>query len=330
MLQHYLFTEAKPLAGAVVWILDDDVVLEGLAYGADGLLESQDVDYASEVRKWKDSGASIVLCEVTGDPPVPALSCVRTQLVDLYHNLHRLAAMSPESPFPGLSDENRLARLENPDYYYDLSNSSTSHLERPLWYEPTVQNLTAGEVFREMVARLPGILAGVQVFRPLVRSEPDGAGSAGSTSINRGPATLVFDLQALREFPNAVPRVDGADVRRSDMVWSLLNHYAGTRDVLRAQIPVRQIRSAEPNDWSAKGSFATMEQDLLGYAFYSSLRDLLEYRAVERQTSREDAQGESIPGIHRRRSRFGCQILSGIPCGTAFLHSKSASSGSWD
>ncbi len=28
MLQHYLFMEAKPLPGAVVWILDDDVVLE--------------------------------------------------------------------------------------------------------------------------------------------------------------------------------------------------------------------------------------------------------------------------------------------------------------
>ena len=30
MLQHYLFTAAKPLPGAVVWVLDDDVVLEGL------------------------------------------------------------------------------------------------------------------------------------------------------------------------------------------------------------------------------------------------------------------------------------------------------------
>ena len=86
MLQHYLFLEAKPLLGSVVWILDDDVVLEGLAHGAEGSLESQDVDYVSEIRRLKDSGASIVLCEVTGDPPIPALSCVRTQLVDLYHN----------------------------------------------------------------------------------------------------------------------------------------------------------------------------------------------------------------------------------------------------
>ena len=291
MLQHYLFMEAKPQPGAVVWILDDDVVLEGLSYGAGDSVEAQDVDYVSEIRKWKDSGTSIVLCEVTGDPPVPALSCVRTQLVDLYHNLHRLTALSPESPFPDLRDENRLARLENPDYYYDLSGGSTSHLERPFWYEPTGQNLTAGEVFREMVARLPGILAGVQVFRPLARSEPDGAGSVASPSINRGPATLVFDLQALREFPNAVPAVDGAEIRRSDMVWSLLNRYAGSREVLQAQLPVWQIRSAAHNERPAKGSFATVQQDLLGYALYSSLRDLLDYRAAERQTSRGMPRG---------------------------------------
>ena len=291
MLQHYLYLEAKPLTGAVVWILDDDVVLEGLAYGAERSLESKDVDYVSDIRRLKDSGASIALCEVTGDPPLPALSCVRTQLVDLYYNLHRLAAMSPDSPFPALRDENRLARMENPDYYYDVSSSSTSHLERPFWYEPTGQNLTAGEVFREMVARLPGILSGVQVFRPLVQSEQDGAGGVASSSINRGPATLVFDLQALREFPNAVPAVDGADIRRSDMVWSLLNRYAGARNVLQAHLPVWQIRNAVTNEWSARGSFSTMEQDMLGYAFYSSLRDLLQLKAAERQTGRSMLRG---------------------------------------
>ena len=291
MLQHYLFIEAKPLPGAVVWILDDDVVLEGLSYGAGDSLETQDVDYVSEIRKWQDSRASIVLCEVTGDPPIPALSCIRIQLVDLYHNLQRLAAMSPASPFSGLRDENRLARLENPDYYYDLSNCGASHLERPFWYQPTRQDMTAGEVLREMVARLPGILGGVQVFRPLVRSEQDGTGSVASSSINRGPATLLFDLQALREFPNAVPAVDGTDIRRSDMVWSLLNRYAGGRDVLQARLPVRQIRNAASDEWSIQGSFATMEQDLLGHALYSSLRDLLEFKVAESQTGRGMARG---------------------------------------
>ena len=284
MLQHYLFIEAKPLPEAVVWILDDDVVLEGLAYGAEGSLESQDVDYVSEIRRLKDSGASIVLCEVTGDPPIPALSCVRTQLVDLYHNLHRLAAMSPESSFPKLRDENRMARMENPDYYYDLSSSGTSHLELPFWYEATGQKQKAGEVFIELVARLPGILSGIQVFRPLARGELSLGGGGLLSSINRGPATLVFDLQALREFPNAVPAVDGADIRRSDMVWSLLNRYAGGRDILQAPLPVRQVRSAQPNDGPVQDQFSTMDQDLLGYAFYSTLRGLLEHKAERCQS----------------------------------------------
>ena len=235
-------------------------------------------------------------------------------MVDLYHNLHRLTALSPESPFPELRDENRLARLETQDYY-DLSGSGTSHLERPFWYEPTGQNLTADEAFREMVARLPGILAGVQVFRPLAPSEPDGEGSVASPSINRGPATLVFDLQALREFPNAVPAVDGTDIRRSDMVWSLLNQYAGSRDVLRARLPVRQVRSAAPTEWSAKSSFTTMEQDLLGHAFYSSLRDLLGYRAAERQTSRGMPKGSRYPEFTGAEVAMSVEFFHGYLAG---------------
>ena len=98
MLQHYLFIEAKPIPGAVAWILDDDVVLEGLGYGPDGSLQVQDVDYVSAIKQLKASDAAVVLCQVTGDPPLPSLSCVRTQLVDLYHNLHCLARLSPDAP----------------------------------------------------------------------------------------------------------------------------------------------------------------------------------------------------------------------------------------
>ena len=53
--------------------------------------------------------------------------------------------------------------------------------------------------------------------------------------------------------------------------------------MLQAPLPVRQVRSAEPNDRSVQGHFSTMEQDLLGYAFYSTLRDLLEHKAEQGQ-----------------------------------------------
>ena len=85
--------------------------------------------------------------------------------------------------------------------------------------------------------------------------------------------------------------MDGADIRRSDMVWSLLNRYVGGRDVLQAQLSVRQIRKAAPSEWSVRGSFSTMEQDMLGYAFYSSLRDLLQLKAADHQTSRGMPRG---------------------------------------
>ena len=51
MLQRYLFLEAKPCPGAVAWILDDDVVLEGLGYGPDSSLQVQDADYVSAIKR---------------------------------------------------------------------------------------------------------------------------------------------------------------------------------------------------------------------------------------------------------------------------------------
>ena len=238
----------------------------------------------------KKSGASVVLCEVTGDPPLPALGCLRTQLVDLYHNLHLLAALAPGSRFTDSGEENRLARMASPDYYYDLSGSGSRHLELPFWYEAEGDRPAVGEVFREMVGRLQGIPGGVQVFRPLAQGNPRDPESALEPSISRGPATLVFDLQALREFPNTVPAVDGADLRRSDMVWSLLNKYAGGREVLQSRIPVRQIRKAAPG---LQFDFKTMELDVCGFAFYSALRDLLEQRA-----DRLEEEGSPSRGRH--------------------------------
>lgn len=291
MLQHYLFQEAKPLPGAVVWILDDDVVLESLASGPDGSPQVADVDYVSAVRELRESGADAVLCEITGDPPLPALSCVRTQLVDLYHNLHLLCSLAPESRWPDLNTENRLARQDCADYYYDLSSRGTTQLERPFWFDAEGNTATAGQIFREMVGLLPGILSGVQVFRPLVQDETGEIGSTLLPSTNRGPATLVFDLQLLRDFPNCVPSVNGVDLRRSDMVWSLLNRHPGGRHILQSRLPVRQARKAIA---TARMDFTTMELDLLGFAVSSSLRDVLQQKSDRRRRDGKPSWGRDL------------------------------------
>ena len=107
MLQHYLFGLAKPLPGAVAWVLDDDMVLEGLISGPDGATCVEQVDYISAIRRLKQAGSDVVLGEVVGDPPLPVLSCVRTQLVDLYHNLLQMASLNLDDPYPYRLKENR-------------------------------------------------------------------------------------------------------------------------------------------------------------------------------------------------------------------------------
>ena len=276
MLQHYLFLEASARATAVVWILDDDMVLESLAYGPDGSIGVQNIDYVSAIKRLKEARAGVVLCQETGDPPLPAMSCIRTQIVDLYHNLLRIASLRPHDPCPDLRDENRISRLAHRDYYYDLSGTKTDHLELPFWYEAGRDDFVAGQVFDEMVSRLPDILGGIQVFRPMTHAGSDCQAPAAVHSISRGPATLVFDVRALRDFPNAIPAINGADARRSDMVWSLLNHFVGGREIMRIPLPVRQIRKASA---CPHPDFDGMLQDIWGHALYSSLQDVFTNKA---------------------------------------------------
>ena len=281
MLQHYLFGLAKPLPGAVVWVLDDDIVLDGLVSGPDGAIRAEQVDYISAIKRLKQPGSGEVLGEVVGDPPLPVLSCVRTQLVDLYHNLLQLASLNPDDQYPDRLEENRQQRLRAPDYYYDLSGAHTDHLESPFWYEPSDSGMSVRTVLREMASRLPNILHGGQVFRPLVATAPHDPGLAGRTSLSRGPNTLVFDLQALRDFPNAMPTIEDSDARQSDMMWSLLNRYVGGRSVVQARLPVRQQRVA---DIKADQHIDTLINDIRGHALFSSLRDLLLRKSKERQS----------------------------------------------
>ena len=101
----------------------------------------------------------------------------------------------------------------------------------------------------------------------------------------------MFDVEALRDFPNAVPTIDGADTRRSDMVWSILNRHVGGRRVVQAPLPVRQDRWANPGP---KPDFDTLAQDIRGYALFSALHDVLLRKAQRRQAQGKEPYGRSL------------------------------------
>ena len=218
-LQRCLYEMAKDKPETVVWILDDDCRMDALTLQETGKLVRSRPDYPSQLRRLRDSGCDVVIGEVTGEPPLPFSSSIRVQLLDLYHNLSAMAHMDPQAFYPRRDSENAVLRARHPDYYYDLSTKDTGHLETPFWYQPPLDGITYAQAFTEMVSRAPEMLRGVQVFRPLASAPIEAGPMIMTPSADRGPNTLVFNIETFRDFPNAVPSIGGRDTRprRYDM-----------------------------------------------------------------------------------------------------------------
>ncbi len=288
MLQAYAYLWARHRPGAVVWILDDDMRLDNLVWRGGRAVERARLDVVGTLARLRATDVAIALGSCTEAPPLPFASCVRTQLVDAWHNFEVLAALDPEAPFPDLLAENMATRARFSDYYYDLSRRETDQLETPFWYVPDAPGQRAVDVFAAMVGRLPRILAGEEVFRPLVQDASIDPLDHLQPSVHRGGNAFVFDLEALWDFPNGVPRIGGDDTRRSDMVWSLLNRYGRRRRVIKLPLPVRQDRTrvnVETLD------LEKLARDIHGYAIYSALDDLL----LERCESSHEAGNGHLP-----------------------------------
>ena len=271
MLQTYAYVVAKPRTGAVVWILDSDCRLDNLVWNGTGVVQHPS-DVVGALARLRSAKIDIAIGTVTDAPPVPFASCIRTQLVDAYHNLEFMAARPPDAPWPDRQKLNMEVRARCEDFYYDLSRRDTDHLETPFWYVQLESGTSVREAFSEMVSRLPRILAGEQVFRPILLDGRRDPLSLLQPSIHRGGNTFVFDVEALRDFPNAAPCIDGTETRRSDMVWSLLNRYVAHRTVVKLPLAVRQDRRDQE---AGHLDLDKLARDIQGYALYSALEDVL-------------------------------------------------------
>lgn len=279
MIQHYVYLRSLTHPGAVAWILDDDSRTDNVFCRKGSSIVRETGEIIKNMKRLKEEGIAIALCTVTGDPPLPFTSCLRTQLVDLYHNMERMARLDPSDEYLNLHSENMVLRRQYHDYYYDLSRDETDQLEDPFWFISSEDGVSVGDAFKSMISELPTMMNGRQVFRPLVADADTDPMQRIIPSIHRGGNTLVFHISSLRDFPNVVPSIKGKDTRRSDMVWCLLNRYVAGRKVLEVPIPVRQDRS-----FITEGTldFDKLVEDIQGYAVYSSMQDVLHGKAEQR------------------------------------------------
>ncbi|MCK6544347.1 glycosyltransferase [Myxococcota bacterium] len=300
MLGSYLLRVARKRPGAVAWILDEDFRLTNRARrGDEGAMRSTSA-WMHALPELRSRGADIVLGTVTDAPPVPFSSAIRVQLVDAYHALRMLATLGPDEALPEGSEGNRALERTASDYYYDLSRRDTNLLEHPFALEPARAGETAAEAIARLVAQLPRIFAGEQIFRPLYLDLGADPVRDAVPSVQAGGNTFVFDLDALAELPHLVPRLQQRTLRRSDMTWAILNRYAGGRRVVRAPIPVRHDRTRDVPDGL---DLERLVPDIQGYAVYSALDDLLQDRRRRRLHAGQGAQ-------HRDALDFDAQDLA--------------------
>jgi len=217
----------QQIPGSAAWILDDDIRLESLQ--ADGSKRKITIDELNhEILNLKSKGISIANGKITGDPPVPHISTLRTQLLDICYNIKRFEH-SPALP----KIRSRIFHV-NSDYYYDLSENYFTHLETPEYLDDISCVKDISTWFKEM-------LSGNNVSRPVI--EITSKNVIKKLVPPRGGNTLVLNHKCLRTYPNIAPHINSFNLRRGDSFWCILNFYHGGISVAESKISVRQNRS---------------------------------------------------------------------------------------
>lgn len=123
VLQYHLYQETRDLERPVFWIVDDDVRLSCSLRLPSSQQMPDFIDFGALLDQWLQEQRDVVIGGITQDPPVPLLSCVRVQLVDFWYSLGA----------PPWYTADAWKIHEKPDYYYDVSDLHTDHLEMPIY-----------------------------------------------------------------------------------------------------------------------------------------------------------------------------------------------------
>lgn len=265
-LHRYLYIKGLEKRNPVFWILDDDVRLNPLLYGSSASKVCP-LEFEGYLNWLIDNKIAILVGGVWGDPPLPVVSSIRVQLLELYTAIRETKSDSADSQREK-DFHYKLASRLFPEAYYDLSVDRYDHLETPLrlWRE------SQGEVVTK--EQVNSIKQGKNRLRPALPNSP-----LRCSFPVRGGNTIVTDPECLRLYPNCSPRVNGQELRRGDTLWVAYNMYVGgemvgleEKRVEKGAIFVKQERAPNQQQELLNGTFAA---DLIGSAFTYALTDLL-------------------------------------------------------
>ena len=264
LLQKYI-GEKMP-ENAVCWILDDDMQLTDKTLAA--------LKMMPEVKR---SGVDILIGGFENSSPNPPINGIRIQLVDILANLQWLNNLEPNETVADYSLENQVFREKYPDYYYDLSRKHKGHLEHPYWLTPSTPKETSASALNRLLDDAWKIFFGNPLTRPLIAKDPSNLMESLVDSVNRGGNTLVFNPKALTDTPNIAFQINGINVRRSDMMWCIINRYYRKMTIKAG--PFSTWHAGKQTESIVKMDVRKIRDEIVGSGFYAGLTDYLKNNA---------------------------------------------------
>ena len=261
MLQKYVGLDCERDPQRIAWILDDDMRVDARAK-----------QYLEWLPSMKQEGFDVVIGQYEGASPNPPLNGLRGQLLDLLHNLRWLGTMSDNIELPDRSEDNAVLRSQYPDYYYDLSRKHSGHIEAPFWIEPAYQGETVGEARARLFTYAPLLTSGFPLTRGIIPECSTYPLSNAKNTVNRGGNTFVLNSKALTQTPNLTPKVNGREIRRSDMFWAIINKHFYGLSIKSAPFPVFHV--GRINKGNAM-DLMKVQDEIMGSALYAGLQEFL-------------------------------------------------------
>lgn len=252
ILHHHLFTETTTFANPVFWIIDDDITFRSVV---SPFSEIDIVDVFNIINENKGK-AEALIGGISNDPPVPLLSCIRSQLVDFYYS-----TISGDK-----SHYDNYSLREKPDYYYDLSDLHSDHLEVPIYHSSISDD------------DLKQIFSGKSLSRPSLQKEVK---AINKTITRRGANTLVFNRELLQYYPVINLEVNNKLARRGDLVWALLNQVVSGRTIFEHTFSIEHNRPLAEFDLQKELDKAAY--DIIGYAFSKAILKAIE--TIQKETA---------------------------------------------
>jgi hypothetical protein len=235
ILHRHLFDETTNFDKPVFWIIDDDIDLNAISTNDTSF---QLFDLINENMNKIDA----IIGGISNDPPIPALSCIRTQLVDFCYSYGN----NTNSDFKNI--------CQKPDYYYDLSDLHSDHLETPILKSGITEN------------HLHQIFSGKAVFRPALQRElkPE-----NKTITRRGANTIVLNRDILSLYPVINLEVNDKFARRGDLSWALFNQVVSNKKIIEHTFCVNHNRP--PIKFCLNKELEKSAYDIIGYAFNKAI-----------------------------------------------------------